>query len=122
VDRHRFEQLIVEAVESLPENLLEAMENIDIVTADKPSPEQEAILQDSEDDILLGLYEGIPLTGRTHSYGFVIPDKITIFKEAIESVCQTEQECVDEIRRVVIHEIAHHFGIDDERLNELGWG
>jgi predicted Zn-dependent protease with MMP-like domain len=122
MNREKFEQLVARAVEMLPEDLLDEMENVDIVTADYPTDEQEQILEDREDETLLGLYEGIPLTERTYSYGFVMPDKITVFKNAIESICESEQEIVDEIRRVVIHEIAHHFGIDDERLDELGWG
>lgn len=122
MDLRKFEQLVTRAVESLPEELLDEMENVDIVIADQPTREQQYMLEDREDEMLLGLYEGIPLTERTNSYGFVMPDKITIFKKAIESICRSEQECVEEVRRVVIHEIAHHFGIDDDRLDELGWG
>ncbi len=70
--------------------------------------------------MLLGLYEGIPLTERTHGYGFVMPDKITIFQRPIESICRNDTQVVVEIKRVVRHEIAHHFGIDDDRLEELG--
>jgi predicted Zn-dependent protease with MMP-like domain len=122
MDRRKFEQLVAKAVETLPEDLLDEMENVDIVVADIPTREQGRILEDREDEMLLGLYEGIPLTERTYSYGFVMPDKISVFKNAIESICHSEQEIVDEVRRVVIHEIAHHFGIDDARLDELGWG
>jgi predicted Zn-dependent protease with MMP-like domain len=68
-----------------------------------------------------GLYEGIPLTSRTSDYAGVLPDRITIYRPAICAVCQTEQEVADQVRRTVIHEVAHHFGIDDDRLTGLGW-
>ena len=70
---------------------------------------------------LLGLYEGVPLTERTHTYSAVLPDRITIYRHAICAICHSEQQVVDEVRRTVIHEVGHHFGIDDARLHELGW-
>ncbi len=70
---------------------------------------------------LLGLYEGIPLTSRTTQCGGVLPDRITIYRQATCAICHTEQEVANQVRRTVIHEIAHHFGIDDNRLSELGW-
>jgi predicted Zn-dependent protease with MMP-like domain len=70
---------------------------------------------------LLGLYEGIPLTGRTSDYAGVLPDRITIYRRAICAICRTEQEVADQVGRTVVHGIAHHFGIDDDRLAELGW-
>ena len=70
---------------------------------------------------LLGLYEGVPLTERTHTYSAVLPDRITIYRVAICAICHTEAEVVEEVRRTVIHEVGHHFGIDDFRLHELGW-
>ena len=70
---------------------------------------------------LLGLYEGVPLTSRTTGYAGVLPDRITIYRQAISSICQTEQEVAVQVRKTVIHEVAHHFGIDDRRLHELGW-
>ena len=89
---------------------------------DRPTREQQKALRGDEDEILLGLYEGVPLIDRGNHYGFVMPDKITVFRKNIESVCRNDTEIVDEVQRVVIHEIAHHFGIDDDRLDELGWG
>jgi predicted Zn-dependent protease with MMP-like domain len=71
--------------------------------------------------MLLGLYEGIPLTDRTGAYGLVLPDKITLFQQALESVCPDEETLRNEVRVTVIHELAHHFGISDRRLRELGW-
>jgi predicted Zn-dependent protease with MMP-like domain len=70
---------------------------------------------------LLGLYEGVPLTSRTSQYAGALPDRITIYRQAICVICRSEQEVADQVRRTVIHEIAHHFGIDDARLRELGW-
>jgi predicted Zn-dependent protease with MMP-like domain len=96
------------------------MENVEIVIEDWPSQEQ---LEDNElgpADTLFGLYEGVPLTERTMEYGLVPPDKITIFQKAIESECSSEAEVIEEVRLTVQHEIAHFFGIDDARLDELG--
>ena len=70
---------------------------------------------------LLGLYQGVPLTSRTSQYAGVLPDHITIYRRAICAICRTEQEVAEQVRRTVIHEVAHHFGIDDDRLRELGW-
>ncbi len=122
MDRDRFESLVMKAVESLPEDLLDEMENVDIQVLDLPTPDQHRTLRGRKNELLLGLYEGVPLTERGAGYGFVMPDRISIFQKNIERICRTDQEIVDEVRRVVIHEIAHHFGIDDARLDELGWG
>ncbi len=121
MDRDSFEQLVAHAVESLPEEFLEQLENIDIVVEDEPSEEQlEHSDLDDEEDTLLGLYEGVPLTRRSSFYGMVLPDKISIFQKPIEEKCRDDASDVTrEIQRVVIHEIAHHFGIGDERLDEL---
>lgn len=120
MDSQKFEQLVIRAIESIPDEFHERLDNIDIIIADKPSPEQMEILGGKRSETILGLYEGVPLTHRHSSYGMVIPDKITIFQKAIESSCRNDTEIVTEIRRVVLHEIAHHFGIDDDRLKELG--
>ena len=120
MDRERFEELVIRAVESLPEELKERLDNVDVIVVDKPSPDQLEKSDRKRGEILLGLYEGVPLIHRHSSYGLVAPDKITIFQKAIESVCHTEDQMVREIRRVVLHEIAHHFGISDDRLRELG--
>ncbi len=120
MDEDRFEQLVIRAIESMPDEFRERLDNIDIVIADKPSPDQLEKLVRKRGETLLGLYEGVPLIHRHHSYGMVTPDKITIFKRAIESSFRSDARIVREIRRVVLHEIAHHFGIDDDRLKELG--
>ena len=120
METERFEQLVAKAIESLPEEIIERLENIDIVVADKPTPEQRRYEDIGRGELLLGLYEGVPLTKRTYGYTGVVPDKITIFQQPIESVCKNDNQIVEEVQRVVRHEIAHHFGIDDDRLEELG--
>ena len=120
MDSQRFEWLVGQAIESLPDEFRERLENIDIVVANEPTREQKRALRGRRDEILLGLYEGVPLTERTHGYGFVMPDKITIFQNSIEAMCKNDSQIIDEVQQVVLHEIAHHFGISDERLRELG--
>jgi predicted Zn-dependent protease with MMP-like domain len=120
VDKARFEELVSRAIEGLPEEFIERMENIDVVVEDEPSIAQLEKSDIAKDETLLGLYEGIPLTERTGGYSFVIPDKISIFQKPIEAACENDAQIIDEVRRVVLHEIAHHFGIDDDRLEELG--
>ena len=120
MDSRRFEELVARAVESLPDELRERMENIDVVVADRPSPQQLSRLSRSRGETLLGLYEGVPLTRRSGHYGLVPPDKITIFQRPIEAMCRTDARIIAEVRRVVLHEIAHHFGISDDRLQQLG--
>jgi len=119
MDRERFEWLVFKAVDELPDEFRERMDNIDIVVQDEPTSRQlaEAGLRRSE--TLLGLYEGVPLTWRSRSYSMVPPDKITIFQKPIEARCRGDTEIQREIQRVVKHEIAHHFGIGDARLNQL---
>ncbi|CAA9581515.1 MAG: hypothetical protein AVDCRST_MAG18-3208 [uncultured Thermomicrobiales bacterium] len=120
--RSRFEELVIEAIDGLPDAILAMLDNVEIVVADAPTAHQldEAGDLDAE-EILLGLYEGIPLTDRTGGYGMVLPDKITLFQGALEAVCPDEETLRNEVRVTVIHELAHHFGISDRRLRELGW-
>ena len=120
--RERFEALVVEAIDELPDEILGMLDNVEIVVADAPTADQldEAGNLDVG-EMLLGLYEGIPLTDRTGNYGMVLPDKITLFQGALESVCPDEETLRNEVRVTVIHELAHHFGISDRRLQELGW-
>jgi predicted Zn-dependent protease with MMP-like domain len=120
MDSYRFEQLVRKAVEDLPDEFHDRLENIDIVVADQPTRHQLASLGKKRNEMLLGLYEGIPLTRRSHGYGLVMPDKITIFQRPIESVCHNDAQIIAEVKRVVLHEIAHHFGISDAKLRELG--
>ena len=119
MDHAQFAKLVRGAIDQIPDALSQYLENIDVVVEDWPPQDQLAGHTISDDAFLLGLYEGIPLTERSE-YGMVLPDKITLFQQAIESICINEEEIVEQVRETVIHEIAHHFGIDDTKLNELG--
>jgi len=117
-----FEELVVAALDTLPEDLLQLMNNIE-VTVDRTPSRQQMRRVGMRHGTLLGLYEGIPLTARnSSSYSLVMPDKITIFQRSIEGICSSHEEIVAQVRKTVIHEVAHHFGIGEERLRELGWG
>jgi predicted Zn-dependent protease with MMP-like domain len=117
MDRKRFEGLVAAAVAGLPEPLRDLLENVDVVVQDLPSRAQNR--QAAGSGTLLGLYEGVPLTGRGNGYNMVVPDKITIFQNAIESAFASDSEIEREVRQVVWHEIAHHFGLDDHRLEQI---
>ena len=111
IDRSRFELLVSDALDSLPIELGELMENVAVVVED---------VHPTED--LLGLYEGVPLTERDDYGGLAMPDKITLYREPLCSICDDADELVEEIAVTMIHEVAHHFGIDDDTLHDLGWG
>lgn len=115
-----FEQLVVDVLDSLPESLLNMIDNVDVVIEPRPSREQLERMG-IENGTLFGLYEGVPLTMRDSGYSIVPPDKITIFQRTIEQECSTAEEVAEQVRITVIHEVAHHFGIDEDRLDELGW-
>ncbi|MCP2262287.1 putative Zn-dependent protease, minimal metalloprotease (MMP)-like domain [Streptoalloteichus tenebrarius] len=110
--RSRFEELVADALDLIPEELAAAMRNVVVLVEDRHPDEPD----------LLGLYEGIALTERDSHYGGVLPDRIFVYREPLLAMCEDEEELVDEIAITVVHEVAHHFGIDDERLHELGWG
>jgi predicted Zn-dependent protease with MMP-like domain len=111
VDVDTFGSLVEQALDSIPDELRRRMRNVTVVVEDLGmSPN------------LLGLYHGIPLTQRTSSYAGVLPDRITIYRLPIIRRCQTLDQVVQQVRVTVVHEVAHHFGIGDERLHELGWG
>jgi predicted Zn-dependent protease with MMP-like domain len=113
MSRERFEELVGEALDEVPVELLTMMSNVVFMVEDAPP--------DGSDD-LLGLYEGTALTDRGWDYAGVLPDRITIYRLPTLKVCDTETDVIDEVAITVVHEIAHHFGIDDHRLHELGWG
>ena len=120
MDRGRFEELVARAVEGLPAEFRKRLENVDVVVEDLPSPEQLRKAGIEHGYTLLGLYEGIPLTRRDAGYNLVVPDRITVFQRTIEAKCGQKESMIEqEIRRVIQHEIAHHFGIGDARLDEL---
>lgn len=107
----RFEELVGDALDLLPAELTAAMNNVVVLVEDRHP----------EDHGLLGLYEGVALTRRDTNYAGLLPDRITIFREPILAMCWSEDQVRDEVAITVVHEIAHHFGIDDDRLHELGW-
>ena len=119
MNRESFEELVEKALESLPPEFAERLDNVAITVADRPSRRQLSTSHVDSHSTLLGLYEGVPQTQRGTEYGMVLPDRITIFQESIESVSNSDAEIVSTVRRVVLHEIAHHFGISDARLDEL---
>jgi len=112
MDPERFEDLVSEALDLIPPDLAAAIDNVVVLVADRHPDDPE----------LLGLYEGIALTERDSTYAGALPDTVTIFRQSLLEICETEDEVVEEVAITVIHEIAHHFGIDDRRLHELGWG
>lgn len=115
--RERFEELVAKAIDDLPDEFRSALENVDVVVQDRPNRRQLGRI--GRGMTLLGLYEGVPQTTRTHGYGMVLPDRIIIFQMPIEEMCRSEAEIEAEIGRVVRHEIAHHFGLDEERLRRI---
>jgi predicted Zn-dependent protease with MMP-like domain len=115
-----FEDLVVAAIEELPEIFLEKLENVAIVVEDWPDRDALESVGVRSRSNLLGLYHGIPHTARTRSYNLVMPDKISIYRRPIEMRCGNDEEVQAMVKRVVRHEIAHHFGIDDDRLMEIG--
>lgn len=108
-----FEDLVAQALDSIPGELARLVDNVVITVEDDPPADQPG---------LLGLYVGIPLTERGFGYAGAMPDQITIYRHPILSICQDRSHVVREVHITVVHEIAHHFGIDDERLHELGYG
>ncbi|SEP49457.1 Predicted Zn-dependent protease, minimal metalloprotease (MMP)-like domain [Amycolatopsis saalfeldensis] len=110
--RARFEELVSEALDQVPAQFAEAMDNV-VVLVEEDNTESPGIL---------GLYHGIALTERTSDYGGVLPDRISIYRRPILGMCDTEAQVVEEVLITVMHELGHHFGIDDERLHDLGWG
>jgi predicted Zn-dependent protease with MMP-like domain len=110
--RQRFEELVSEALDLVPPEFATAMSNVVVLVEDA----------NTDDPTILGLYHGVALTERTSHYGGVLPDRISIYRDPILAVCDSPEEVIEEVAVTVIHEIGHHFGIDDQRLHELGWG
>ena len=119
MDREGFKWLVARAVDSLPEEFCTKLENIDVVVEDRPTQGQLVQAGLKRGQTLLGLYEGVPQTQRGSHYGLVPPDKITIFQNPIEIGCRYEVDITPEVQRVVRHEIAHHFGVGDARLQQI---
>ena len=117
--RRRFERLVARALDALPPDVAAMLDNVDVVVEDEPTPEQIG-RRSGDGDTLFGLYEGIPLTQRDSGYSMVLPDKITIFRGPLERACRSPAEVAREVRITVVHELGHHFGFDEERLEDLG--
>lgn len=122
LERARFRRLVREAVATLPQELLVRVQNVDIVVERRPSAADRRLAGISRGETLLGLYHGVPLTGRGEYYNLVLPDRISIYQEPIEDMCADDDEIREQVRRTVLHELGHYFGIDDDRLEELGMG
>jgi predicted Zn-dependent protease with MMP-like domain len=121
LSRKRFEQLVTEALKGIPAELREALDNIEVAIDDWPSEDQLTEAGLDPDELLFGFYQGTPLPERSPMVPYTLPDLITIFQGSLEEACETEDELRDEIRRTVVHEIAHYFGFDEEKLAELGY-
>lgn len=120
MQRRQFIRLVQQALADLPSPFRDWLENVDVVVEPRPSARQLRSLGPNE--TLFGLYEGVPLTERGSDYGMVLPDKISIFQEPLEQEFVREEELIEEVRRTVLHELAHHFGSGDEELERLGLG
>ena len=110
ISPERFEDMVATALDGLPDELGQLMRNVAVMVEHGQGPPG-----------LLGLYEGVPLTSRSTQYAGVLPDRITIYRLAICAMCWSESEVQEQVRKTVVHEVAHHFGIGDDRLRELGW-
>jgi len=112
MSRARFEELVSDALDAVPAELTRVMDNVVVLVEDEAEG----------DPHLLGLYEGVALTERGYDYGGVLPDRIFVYRKPILAICESDEDVVNEVAITVVHEIAHHFGIQEERLHELGWG
>jgi predicted Zn-dependent protease with MMP-like domain len=120
MDRERFEELVERALEELPEQFRERLSNIDVEVEEHPTADDLRVARARRGQTLLGLYRGVPVTRRGLGYNMVPPDRIIIFQRPIEFTCRSDEEIVERVGHVVRHEIAHHFGIDDEALRRMG--
>ena len=118
--RARFRRLVERALASVPAPFAERIDNVDVLVRSRPTAAELDNAGVPDGHTLLGLYVGHPLTQRTSGYGSTLPDRILIFQEPIEAMCESDADVVAQVRTTVLHELAHHFGIDDARLDELG--
>ena len=117
--RDRFKELVAEAIDTIPRRFAREVRNVAIVVEDRPSPELLAEMEMEPDDLLLGLYQGVPLTERQWSHGNALPDRITLFQREIEEECENEDEIVVAIGETLIHELGHYFGMSEEEIMEI---
>lgn len=122
MEREHFRELVREALGELPPALLARVQNVEIVIEWRPTAHDRKQAGLEGGGTLLGLYHGVPLPDRGENYNLVPPDKISIYQEPIESICADDAEVREQVRTTVLHELGHYFGIDDERLHELGMG
>jgi predicted Zn-dependent protease with MMP-like domain len=115
-----FETLVGEALDSLPDEIHAWLDNVAVVVAERPAPQHLAQADLRPGDLLFGLYVGVPKTHRGVTFGAVLPDKILIFQRPIERVCRTPDEVREQVRRTVLHEIGHHFGLNEDDLRDAG--
>jgi predicted Zn-dependent protease with MMP-like domain len=120
MNRQEFEKLVAEALDNLPQYFQDKMNNVEVLILPWPSPSELRRAGVKSGYTLLGLYSGIPLTSRSHNYALVPPDTITLYQRPIEHAAKVPERIPALVRSTVIHELAHHFGISDERLRELG--
>jgi len=114
-----FDELITRAMNELPQKYIKGLQNVAIVMADDPTPEQQYKMKLDKQQLLLGLYEGIPLTQRGSNYTFVLPDKITLFKNSLIAVSADENQLFEQIKRTLWHEIAHYYGLNHARIDKI---
>ena len=119
MEREHFEGLVRRALDTLPDEIAQRVDNVDVEVQDWPTGTQLAAAGVPPGSTLLGLYQGIPLTKRTSGYNLVAPDRITIYQGPLERIARNDDDLVERVRDVVVHEVAHHFGISDARLSEL---
>ena len=120
--RREFEEIVVSALRRLPKFFKKKMKNVDVVVENRAPRDLLSEMGLRSPSELLGLYQGVPLDRRGFYYGNVLPDKITLFQIPIESMCQTKEEVEEKVKEVVIHEVGHYFGLDDDKLRELERG
>jgi len=118
LDRDRFEKLVADALEVLPQQLRERLVNIDISVDDEPTPEVLDEFDIGPEHLLMGLYTGVPLPERGGDYGMAMPDRILLFQSHIEAVCETDDQIAEEIQKTVVHEVAHYFGLEEDEIPE----
>lgn len=120
MNRDAFERMVEEAINALPDAFRQKLDNVEVVVEDWPDPHTMRVAGVRHPEQLLGLYHGVPQTVRSSHYGMVLPDKISIYRQPILKRCRSEEQVRQVTQRVIRHEIAHHFGIGDDRLREIG--
>jgi predicted Zn-dependent protease with MMP-like domain len=120
MNRQTFERLVAEALDELPNEFQGKLDNVEVTVEDWPDRDTLRLAGVRHPASLLGFYHGVPQTKRTHHYGLVLPDKISLYQRPIEMYCHTPEEVRSTIHRVLLHELGHHFGLSDDRLREIG--